>query len=82
MYAAVMSQPDNGIVLIDLAPGLCRVQRGRLRHAGLHAPGVRPPHGVRRDAAAEHAELQARIAALVTQGSVHYEVRRTRKDGA
>ncbi|MBV5291082.1 MAG: PAS domain S-box protein [Curvibacter lanceolatus] len=82
MYAAVMSQSDNGIVLIELETlafvefneaactllGYTREELGRLS-----IYDVTPPQG--------REQLQQRIRTVQAEGGAHDEVQRCRKDG-
>jgi PAS domain S-box-containing protein len=83
MYAAVMSQSDNGIVLIELETlafvefneaactllGYTREELGRLS-----IYDVTPPQG--------REQLQQRIRTVQAEGGAHDEVQRCRKDGS
>jgi len=83
MYAAVMSQSDNGIVLIELetlafvefneaACTLLGYTRQEFGHLTIY--DVTPPEGLE--------QLQERLRTVQTEGGTHDEVQRRRRDGS
>jgi len=83
MYAAVMSQSDNGIVLIELetlafvefneaACTLLGYTRQEFGHLTIY--DVTPPEGLE--------QLQERLRTVQTEGGMHDEVQRRRRDGS